>query len=110
MSTPAPPRARVIVVAYQSGDYLAPWLDALAAQTFAADEAVVAAAVEIAELSPDEKEANKRILSRLRAVGRSLPAEVESELEGLHQACFTPEQLGEGIAAFSERRAPRWPD
>ena len=37
-----PLRARVIVVAYQSGDYLQPCLDALAAQTFTAFEAVVA--------------------------------------------------------------------
>lgn len=37
-----PPRARVIVVAYQSGDYLQPCLDALAAQTLVAFEAVVA--------------------------------------------------------------------
>ena len=41
-SLPIPPRARVIIVAYQSGAYLQPCVDALAAQTFTAFEAVVA--------------------------------------------------------------------
>jgi acetoacetyl-CoA synthetase len=74
----------------------------------ALERGTLAAAVEIAALSPDAQGSNKRILERLRTVGRALSPEVESELEALHRACFTSGRLGEGIAAFTERREPDW--
>jgi enoyl-CoA hydratase/carnithine racemase len=69
---------------------------------------VLRAAGEIAALSPRALAANKRILERLRAEGRVLNPQLESELEALHDACFDSGELAEGIAAFVERRAPRW--
>jgi acetoacetyl-CoA synthetase len=69
---------------------------------------VLQAAREIAALAPRATAANKRILERLRAAGRALPAELEAELTALHDACFQAGELAEGIAAFHEHREPRF--
>nr|MBA2240395.1 enoyl-CoA hydratase [Solirubrobacterales bacterium] len=66
----------------------------------------VALAAEIAANAPISTRGNKRAIELLRA--RALPAEVERELVELRRACFASEDLREGIAAFAEKRSPRW--
>lgn len=77
----APPRARVIVVAYQSGAFLQPCIDALAAQSFADFEAVIVdnassdGSIDILRL-PDHRFALRRMGANLGfAAGNNRAAE-----------------------------------
>ena len=73
-------------------------------------EAVTAElAGELAGNSPLAQLGNKRVIAALlRAEGR-LDADVEQELIELRRASFASADMREGMRAFAEKRAPRWP-
>ena len=50
---------------------------------------------------------NKHAIEVLRA-NAELSPEQERELIELRRSCFASEDLREGIAAFAEKRPPRW--
>jgi enoyl-CoA hydratase/carnithine racemase len=64
-------------------------------------------AAEIAQGAPLAARGNKRAIETL-ARNPVLSAEQERELVELRRSCFTSEDLREGIAAFAEKRKPRW--
>ena len=64
-------------------------------------------ASEIAANAPLSMTGNKRAIETL-ARSRRLTAEQESELVDLRRSCFASEDFREGIAAFAEKRQPRW--
>ena len=69
-------------------------------------ERVLSLAAEIASNAPLSLAGNKRAIRALRA--QPLPAEVEQELIELRESCFRSEDFREGVAAFAEKRKPRW--
>lgn len=71
-------------------------------------EAGVSLAAEIAGNAPLSLSGNKRILRALREHPGPLPDDLERELVALREACFRTEDFQEGVAAFRERRPPRW--
>jgi enoyl-CoA hydratase/carnithine racemase len=72
------------------------------------EAAALETAAEIAANAPLSVQHNKRILRTLRAHASALPPEIERELVQLREACFRTEDFREGVAAFGEKRAPRW--
>jgi enoyl-CoA hydratase/carnithine racemase len=72
----------------------------------ALDERVLSLAAEIASNAPLSLAGNKRAIRALRA--QPLPAKVEQELIELRESCFRSEDFREGVAAFAEKRKPRW--
>jgi enoyl-CoA hydratase/carnithine racemase len=64
----------------------------------------------IGALAPLSLRGNKRILRELVAAQGPLPAQLEDELVELREACFRSADFAEGVAAFAEKRAPRWQD
>ena len=79
-------------------------------EVVAADEleqASLALASEIAAKAPLSVKGNKRAIETL-ARHPELDAERVAELVELRRACFSSEDLREGIRAFSEKRRPRW--
>lgn len=68
----------------------------------------LALAEEIAANAPLSLGGNKRVIRALLAAGSRLDPELESELVELRESCFRSEDFREGIAAFAERRPPRW--
>jgi enoyl-CoA hydratase/carnithine racemase len=71
------------------------------------DQAGVALAAEVAEGAPLAARGNKLAIETL-ARNPVLTPEQERELVELRRSCFTSEDFREGIAAFAERRKPRW--
>lgn len=71
------------------------------------ESAAVALASEIAASAPLAARANKHIIETLARFPRLTP-EQEEELVELRRACFSSEDLREGIRAFEEKREPRW--
>ena len=69
-------------------------------------ERVLSLAAEIASNAPLSLAGNKRAIRALRA--QPLPAEVEQELIELRESCFRSQDFREGVAAFAEKRNPRW--
>jgi enoyl-CoA hydratase/carnithine racemase len=47
-------------------------------------------------------------MAALLAAEGNLPEDVEAELVELRRASFASHDLREGMAAFAEKRAPRW--
>lgn len=63
---------------------------------------------ELAANAPLSQIGNKRMIAALLRAGRTLPPDVEAELIELRRASFDSHDLHEGMAAFAEKRAPRW--
>jgi len=76
-----------------------------------ADEGIEDASVELAALiaanAPLSVKGNKHAIEMLARFPR-LTAEQERELVELRESCFASEDFREGIAAFAEKRPPRW--
>jgi enoyl-CoA hydratase len=89
----------------------------LTARTLAADEAAAVglvqrrvpdaleAALEVAELAPLTVQGHKRALN---LVAGGVDATALAEMRELEARAFASEDLGEGLAAFTEKRAPRF--
>jgi enoyl-CoA hydratase/carnithine racemase len=68
----------------------------------------LALAGELAGNAPLSQVGNKRVIAALLDAGGALGADVEAELLELRRASFASEDMREGMAAFAEKRAPRW--
>ena len=64
-------------------------------------------AAEIARNAPLSMKGNKRAIEMLARFPRLTPGQ-ERELIELRESCFQSEDFREGIAAFAEKRPPRW--
>jgi len=71
------------------------------------EQAGVALAAEVAEGAPLAARGNKLAIETL-ARNPVLTPEQERELVELRRSCFESEDFREGIAAFAEKRKPRW--
>jgi enoyl-CoA hydratase/carnithine racemase len=65
-------------------------------------------AKEIAANAPLAQVGNKRVIRAVLEAQAALDAEVERELIELRRACFSSEDLREGVRAFAEKRPPEW--
>jgi enoyl-CoA hydratase/carnithine racemase len=65
-------------------------------------------AQEMASNAPLSQTGNKRVIAALLDARDGLAADVEAQLIELRRASFASRDLREGMAAFSEKRAPRW--
>ena len=72
------------------------------------EEEVVGLAAEIGANAPLSLAGNKRAIRAIRDNPWPLPPELERELVELRESCFVSEDFREGIAAFAEKRTPRW--
>lgn len=72
------------------------------------DAVALDVAAEIARNSPLSLAGNKRIIGTLRELPGKLPDDTERELVDLRESCFHTEDFREGIAAFGEKRQPKW--
>jgi enoyl-CoA hydratase/carnithine racemase len=63
---------------------------------------------ELAANAPLSQAGNKRVIAALLRAQNALPDEVEAELIELRRASFASQDLREGMAAFAEKRPPRW--
>ena len=75
-----------------------------------ADDALGAArelATELAGFAPLSQSGHKRALALIAASG-AIPADARAELAGLESAAFESDDLQEGLAAFAEKRPPRF--
>jgi enoyl-CoA hydratase/carnithine racemase len=63
---------------------------------------------ELAANAPLSQIGNKRVIAALLRAEGALPEDVEAELIELRRASFESHDLREGMAAFAEKRAPRW--
>jgi enoyl-CoA hydratase/carnithine racemase len=64
-------------------------------------------AAEVAANAPLSMQGNKRAIDTLNSFSR-LTEEQERELIELRESCFSSEDFREGVAAFAEKRKPRW--
>jgi len=65
-------------------------------------------ASELADNAPLSVSGNKRVIRELLKAQGELDADVEAELISLREASFSSDDMREGIAAFAEKRPPRW--
>lgn len=71
------------------------------------EEEALSLAGTVATNAPLSMRGNKRIIEALMA-GTGPSPEMERELVEMREACFDSEDFREGIAAFAEKRKPRW--
>jgi enoyl-CoA hydratase/carnithine racemase len=71
------------------------------------EDAAVRLAAEIAANAPLSMRGNKQAIEVLNQ-NAILSDQQEGDLIALRESCFTSEDLREGIAAFAEKRKPRW--
>jgi len=71
------------------------------------EAAALELAAEIARNAPLSMKGNKRAIEMLARFPRLTPGQ-ERELIELRESCFQSEDFREGIAAFAEKRPPRW--
>ena len=67
-------------------------------------------AQEVAGNAPIAQRGNKRVIRAVLAARAALDPDVEAELIGLRQACFSSEDFREAVRAFVEKRTPVWRD
>ncbi|MBV9213243.1 MAG: enoyl-CoA hydratase/isomerase family protein [Actinobacteria bacterium] len=72
------------------------------------EEEALGLAAAIGANAPLSLEGNKRAIRALRENPWPLPPELERELVELRESCFFSEDFREGVAAFGEKRPPRW--
>ena len=72
------------------------------------DERAMQAASELAGNAPLAQLGNKRVIREVLDARAVLDPSLEAELIALRQACFFSADFREGIAAFAEKRPPRW--
>jgi enoyl-CoA hydratase/carnithine racemase len=76
------------------------------------EDALEDAALEWASLlaagAPLSLRGNKQVIRALLAAEGDLAPDVAAELIALRQACFVSDDFREGVAAFAEKRPPRW--
>jgi enoyl-CoA hydratase/carnithine racemase len=72
------------------------------------EETSLELARELAGNAPLSQRGNKRVIAALLQAEGELPAAVEEELIELRRASFASRDMREGMAAFAERRPPRW--
>jgi enoyl-CoA hydratase/carnithine racemase len=65
-------------------------------------------ASELAGNAPLAQLGNKRVIREVLEARAALGPELEAELIALRRACFSSADFREGVAAFAEKRAPRW--
>ena len=63
---------------------------------------------ELAANAPLSQIGNKRVIAALLRAQAALPEDVEADLIELRRASFASQDLREGMAAFAEKRSPRW--
>jgi len=71
-------------------------------------ETALELAEELAANAPLSISGNKRVLRELLSAAGELDPAVEAELIALRKACFTSEDLREGVRAFGQKRQARW--
>jgi enoyl-CoA hydratase/carnithine racemase len=72
------------------------------------EDVALEVAGELAANAPLSQVGNKRVIAALLSAEGALPEDVEAELIELRRASFASEDLREGMAAFAEKRPPRW--
>jgi enoyl-CoA hydratase/carnithine racemase len=72
------------------------------------DSASLEIAAELAGNAPLSQLGNKRVIAALLSVEGALEDAVEEELIELRRASFASQDMREGMAAFAEKRPPRW--
>lgn len=65
-------------------------------------------ATELANNAPLSVRGNKRVFRELLRAEGSLAEQVQRELIALREACFSSEDMREGVRAFAEKREARW--
>jgi enoyl-CoA hydratase/carnithine racemase len=63
---------------------------------------------ELAGNAPLSVRGNKRVIRELLRAGSQLEPDVERDLIELRRACFSSEDMREGVRAFAEKRPARW--
>jgi enoyl-CoA hydratase/carnithine racemase len=72
------------------------------------EQTALGLARELAANAPLSQVGNKRVIAALLGAEGALPEDVEAELIELRRASFASHDLREGMAAFAEKRPPRW--
>jgi enoyl-CoA hydratase/carnithine racemase len=72
------------------------------------DARAMEAAAELAGNAPLAQLGNKRVIREVLEARAALDPALEAELIALRRACFSSADFREGVAAFAEKRAPRW--
>lgn len=72
------------------------------------EQAAIELAQQLAANAPLSMAGNKRVLRELLSSQAAIDPDLEQELMALREACFSSDDLREGVMAFVEKRAPRW--